>query len=352
MTGSVVSSYTEWDPLEEVIVGRITGGVIATWQDSMFATLPEPSWPICQERGGSPYPPELVASAQRELDGFAARLSQEGVTVRRPDDIDFQVGYATPDWRSDGGLYAAMPRDLLLVIGDIIVEAPLSWRCRYHQVTAFRQLIREYFRLGARWLPAPKPQLTDALFDTTYDPASGGAHYAVTEFEPVFDAADFVRFGRDIIVQRSHVTNLFGIDWLRRAIGPEFRVREIEVNDPHAMHIDATIVPLAPGKLLVNGERYVPNKLFSDWEIRNAPPPELPSDWPLYYSSSWLSMNVLSLDEQTVVVETSERGLHEFLSRWGFECVPVDFRHVYTFGGSFHCTTLDVRRRGALQAFL
>jgi glycine amidinotransferase len=63
-------------------------------------------------------------------------------------------------------------------------------------------------------------------------------------------------------------------------------------------------------------------------------------------------MNVLSLDEQTVVVETSERGLHEFLSRWGFECVPVDFRHVYTFGGSFHCTTLDVRRRGALQAFL
>jgi glycine amidinotransferase len=32
--------------------------------------------------------------------------------------------------------------------------------------------------------------------------------------------------------------------------------------------------------------------------------------------------------------------------------VPVDFRHVYSFGGSFHCVTLDVRRRGSLQRYL
>jgi glycine amidinotransferase len=351
----VVNSSTEWDPLEEVIVGTIAGGVIASWQDSMYSVLPESSWRMFQERGGSPYQAEFIASAQRELDGFAARLSQLGITVTRPDAIDFQAGYATPDWSSAGGLYAAMPRDLLLVIGDIIVEAPLSWRCRYHEVAAFRRLIKQYFRQGARWLPAPKPQLTEALFESApaaHQHTGSAGRYAVTEFEPVFDAADFMRFGRDIIVQRSHVTNSFGIEWLRRAIGPEFRVHEVEVNDPHAMHIDATIVPLAPGKLLVNGERYVPNKLFSDWEVRIAPPPDLPSDWPLYYSSSWLSMNVLSLDEQTVVVERSEHSLREFLTRWGFECVPIDFKHVYTFGGSFHCTTLDVRRRGALQAFL
>lgn len=355
MTELVVNSSTEWDPLEEVIVGVISGGVFASWQESMYATIPESSWLLFQQNGGRPYPAEFVSAAQRELDGFAAALGREGIMVARPDVVDFEVGYATPDWNSRGGLYAAMPRDLLLIVGNIIIEAPLSWRCRYHEIAAYRRLIKQYFDRGARWLPAPKPQLTEALFDSGYDvrrDAEASDRYAITEFEPVFDAADFVRFGRDILVQRSHVTNRAGIDWLQQAIGPEFRLREIEVRDPHAMHIDATIVPLAPGKVLVNGDRYVPNKLLSDWDVRIAPPPDLPNDWPLYYSSSWLSMNILSLDERTVVVERSENTLREFLTNWGFDCIPVEFKHVYTFGGSFHCTTADIRRRGGLETFL
>lgn len=63
-------------------------------------------------------------------------------------------------------------------------------------------------------------------------------------------------------------------------------------------------------------------------------------------------MNVLSLDERTVVVERQEETLIKALRDWGFRCITVDFRHVYTFGGSFHCVTLDVRRRGALRQFL
>jgi glycine amidinotransferase len=46
----------------------------------------------------------------------------------------------------------------------------------------------------------------------------------ITEFEPLVDAGDFMRFGRDILVQRSHVTNRFGIEWVRRLLGDEFRV--------------------------------------------------------------------------------------------------------------------------------
>lgn len=352
-TATTVSSYTEWDPLEEVVVGRLAGGVFPSWQGSMSATMPESSWRLFQERGGSPLPRELVRLAEHELEGFVRRLDREGVTVVRPEPTSHRRRFATPGWTCDGGLYAAMPRDLLMVVGDAIIEAPMSWRCRYHEVDAYRPLIKSYFRRGARWLPGPRPQLADELFDPTYDPgAHSRNHYAVTEFEPVFDAADFVRFGRDILVQRSHVTNELGIRWLQQAVGADFRVRQVAVDDPHAMHIDATIVPLAPGKLLVNGARFVPDELFAGWEIRPAPPPTLPADWPMYFSSSWVSMNLLSLDEQTVVVEAQEQPLIELLSGWGFECIPVDFRHFYTFGGSFHCATLDVRRRGGLRDYL
>ncbi|NEE26467.1 amidinotransferase [Streptomyces sp. SID7982] len=344
-----VNSYTEWDPLEEVIVGRLAGGVFPTWQESMRHTMPESSWQDFQERGGTPYPKKHLEAAERELDAFAEILRAEGVKVVRPDALPQEVPFSTPGWSSKGGLYAGMPRDCLMAVGDAIIEAPMSWRCRYHETDAFRPLIKSYFQRGARWLPAPRPQLTDELWSTG---EADGDRWAVTEFEPVFDAADFLRFGQDIIVQRSHVTNQFGIDWVGRMLGPDFSVTCIDVNDPHAMHIDASIAPLAPGKLLVNPERYVPHRLFEDWDILPAPAPTLPADWPMYFCSPWVSMNVLSLSPDTVVVEAHEEPLIEALTEWGMRCIPVDFRNVYSFGGSFHCVTLDVVRTGSAGKYL
>lgn len=348
---SVVSSCTEWDPLEEVVVGRMSGGVFPTWQSSMRDTMPEESWPVFQSRGGSPLPAAEILAAEEELEGLVDVLEGEGITVVRPEPLDHEATFSTPDWDSAGGLYAAMPRDSLIVIGDTIVEAPLSWRCRYHESAAYRSLLKSYFLRGARWLHAPRPQLTAELF-AAEDGGPEDRAYAVTEFEPVFDAADFMRFGRDIVVQQSHVTNRFGIEWLQRAIGDEFRIHRVAVDDPHAMHIDATLVPLAPGKLLVNPGRFVDHDLFEDWEILEAPAPALPAGWPMYFCSAWVSMNVLSLDPETVVVERQETATIEALEAWGFRCVPVDFRHVYSFGGSFHCVTLDVRRRGGPAEYL
>lgn len=340
-----VRAYTEWDPLDEVIVGRLSGAAFPAWQHSMSATLPKTSWKLFQEHGGSPLPAAEVSAAEEELDALVHLLEARGIAVTRPEPTDCSAGFSTPDWRVSGGFHLGMPRDILMVLGDTIVEAPLSWRCRQHDIDAYRPLIKSYFQRGADWLCAPRPQLTPELFRSGFDAESNDG-YAITEFEPVFDAADFLRFGHDLIVQKSHVTNEFGINWLRRALRGRFDIHHVEVNDRHAMHIDATMAPLAPGRLLVNPERYLPNDLFHDWEILKAPKPTLPPDWPMYFSSPWVSMNVLSLDERTVLVEHHEEPLIEALASWGFECITTPFRHVYTFGGSFHCVTVDVRRRG------
>jgi len=347
-----VSAYTEWEPLEEVVVGTLDGAVFPSWQESMMDTMPKASWEIFKARGGLAYPTSHFNAAQDELEGLVTALQREGITVVRPDGVAHGRPFSTPNWSSSAGLYAAMPRDSLMVIGEAIIEAPMSWRCRYYEADAFRGLIKAYFNRGAGWLAAPKPQLTDQLWIANREPETGAAQWAVTEFEPVFDAADFLRFGEDIIVQRSHTTNMFGIDWLRRAIGKNFRVSVIDVNDPHAMHIDATIAALAPGKMLVNPERFVDGKLFDGWEKMVAPTPALMPNWPMYFCSPWVSMNILSISPDTVIVESHELPLIETLTDWGFRCIPVDFRHVYTFGGSFHCVTLDVRRSGASAKYL
>jgi glycine amidinotransferase len=346
-----VSCHNEWDPLEEAIVGVVEGACVPVWNPALAATMPEEHRAFFAEHGGRPFPAELIAAASRELEELARVLEGEGVTVRRPEPIDFSRPFATPDWRSEAGLYAAMPRDLLLVVGDEIIEAPMAWRCRYHEIDAYRPLLREYFRRGARWTAAPRPLLRDELYDADWErPRAAGEAYVVGESEPTFDAADFVRCGRDLFAQRSHVTNECGIAWLERHLGDGYRIHRLALRDRHPMHIDASFMPLAPGKLLINPERVerVPS-LFRSWSVLTAPHPARTS--PFLMCSAWVNMNVLMLDERRMIVDRDDEGFIRAARGWGFAPIPVGFRSFNEFGGAFHCAVLDVRRRGELRSY-
>jgi glycine amidinotransferase len=346
MSTGPVASHTEWQRLEEVIVGSVEGAAVPRVDPLIRATLPELFETTFGGRSGQQFPADLATAAQHELDAFAGLLEREGVTVRRPDPVDHTQPYATVDWECPAGLYSACPRDSVLVVGDRIIEAPMAYRSRYFETFALRSLFMEYFRGGAHWISAPKPRLTERSF-------AGDGPWCTSDHEPLFDAADFVRFGRDLVVQRSQVTNQPGIDWMARTLGPTYSIHVIEPDDPNAMHLDATVVPLAPGKVLLNPVKLpeVPT-LFRDWEHRYAPPPARPHADPLYFSSAWLSMNLLSLDESTVLVESSESDLIELLRCWGFDVLTCPFRSFNAYGGSFHCATLDVRRDGPLESYL
>ena len=349
----LVNAFNEWDPLEEIIVGVADGAAVPPSHIALKATLPTNQHDFFYRNAGKPFPPEQIEAANRDLKDLVGLLEGEGVRVRRPQALDQMRSFGTPNWKSTG-LYAAMPRDVLLVVGNEIIESPMAWRSRYYETSAYRPLLKEYFHSGARWSAGPKPELRDELYDYDYiEPEEGDpVHYVITEFEPTFDAADFVRCGRDIFAQKSNVTNSFGIEWLRRHLGREYRIHVLEFEDAHPMHIDATLMPLAPGKLLVNPER-VPKipAIFKGWDVFEAPKPVIPDSYTLYMTSKWINMNVIMLDEKRVVVEKSDEPMIACMKRWGFTPLLCSFRNFNAFGGSFHCATLDVRRRGSLQSY-
>ncbi|KMJ45350.1 amidinotransferase [Xenorhabdus khoisanae] len=351
---SPVNAYTEWDPLEEVIVGIVNGARFPAWHMALEPVLPDNQIVNFQRNAGRSFPKEFIESASKELEEFVHILESEGVKVRRPDVQDQSQVFGAPGWASTG-LYCAMPRDILFVIGDNIIECPLAWRSRYFETAAYKSLLKEYFKAGAKWNAAPKPQLTDAQYNFDWEKESKEQQrvvLAVTEFEPTFDAADFYRCGRDIIAQKSHVTNDFGIEWLRRHIGDEYRIHVFEFDDPNPMHIDATFFPIAPGKLLINPKKVskIP-ELFKGWDVLHAPKPIIPDSHPLYMTSKWINMNILMLDENRVIVEKQDEPMIAAMKRWGFTPITCNFRNFNSFGGSFHCATLDVRRRGSLQSY-
>ena len=354
--GSPVRSYTEWDPLEEVIVGHVEDAMLPAWNRINRITYPPGVWETAELRddGGTPYPAGRVAAARDALAELVEVLEGAGVRVRRPEPSRFPQPYGTPDWRVDNGFCAANPRDVLLVVGDDLIEAPMADRGRYFETWPYRPLLLEYFAAGARWTAAPKPRLLDELYHPdARDP--DGAVWITTEVEPTFDAADFVRAGRDIIGQRSHVTNDAGIAWLRRHLGPDYRVHLIDPVWTQAAHIDTTVMPVGPGRMLVNPEHYGPAGLpepFGDWEVLIPPEPVPLAAGGFSTVSSWISMNVLLLDERRVLVERRQGPLQDAFAAWGFEPVLCSFEGFYGFGGSFHCATLDVRRRGELRSYV
>ena len=360
LPASPVMSWTEWDPLEEVVVGRLEGATIPSDHITVTFNLPRAAQPFYRLAAGFRYPAFMKRAAQRELDGFIAVLEAEGIKVRRPDVVDFKRRFRTPNWTARG-FCVACPRDPYMVVGDEIIEAPTCWRTRYFEADAYRPLFKEYFRAGARWTSAPRPQLTDELYDESYRvpdlKAGDPMRYTISEFEPVFDAADFVRCGRDLFVTRSNVTNLLGIAWLRRHLGAGFRIHEIESRCPQPMHIDSTFMPLAPGKVLVNPDYVDIDRLpavLKRWDVLVAPRPDPVEGFMSRISmcSPWTSINVLMLDETRVVVDASQPTLIRALKGWGFDPIPLPFLSYGPFGGSFHCATLDVRRRGELRSYV
>jgi len=358
---SVVNSHNEWDPLEEVVVGRIEDSVFPPRHPYVLGGVPKNLYDFLIILGGLKRRPNsiFVEPAQKELDEFVSILEAEGVVVRRPEIVDHSKRFSTPEWKSKG-YTSSCPRDCFLVIGNEIIEAPMSWRCRYFEPHAYYSLFKEYFGVGAKWTSVPKPPLRNTLYNKNYvvPGENQPIEYVINESEIVFDAADFVRCGKDIFVTKSNVTNSAGIEWLRRHLGDKYNIHIIETLSKQPMHIDTTFVPLGPGKAMIN-PKYIDKKrlpkILNKWDIFDAPEPNIVRGGLLNEHASmcsmWLNMNVLFLDEERVIVEKSQQSMIKALKNWGLKPIACNFLNFNPYGGAFHCATLDVRRKGILQSY-
>jgi len=343
-----VSAHNEWDRLEEVIVGRADFACLPHYDDPAAYSCADVTdvgefRRMLNIQLDSTYGPERITAANKALDELAAFFESEGVTVRRPDPIPFNRPWTTPLWTMNSGYNCCHPRDIFMIIGDTILETPTSSRERYFENWAYKSIMKEYFARGARWIAAPKPAIPDELYSND----EVAYPFNLTDFEPCFDAADFVRCGKDIVGHLSHVTTLSGAEWLRRTLGPDYNVHLVKSNNPHALHIDTTFMPLAPRRVLVNPDFMDMNSIpdaLRDWEFLVAPEPIEHPYSVRGFVSKWVAINVVSLDEKHVLVDRLQKPLIRALKDGGFEPIPFDLSPVYAFGGGLHCVTLDIRR--------
>lgn len=345
-TPPVVHSHNEWDPLEEIIVGIVDHARLPRPDPGLHA-LEFYDLEDASQIPSGPFSPRVLGETAEDLERLAEALTGLGVVVRRPEPMDHARVFSTPDWESDG-FFNYCPRDTMLVLGDTIIETPMVLRARQHENLAYRTLLREYFNSGARWISAPKPRLLDSVYRMPQ-----GFDIAIDESEPMFDAANVARCGRDLFYLVSDSGNLAGAKWLASTVGPEYRVHACE-RLRNTIHIDTTVVLIRPGLALVPAQYVTPDNL----------PPALRT-WDVVYvedmvdvpsterqaSSKWLGLNLLMVNPTLAIVDRHQDGLRRELERSGIDTLPLELRHGRVLGGGFHCVTLDIRRRGTLESY-
>ena len=346
---SVVWSCNEWDPLEEVIVGNPLGARFPTSDPStQLAEFPGRS---LEEIPQGPFPQRIIEETEEDLNAFVAVLEKLGITVKRPETWPHEAKFSTIHWESEG-YYNYCPRDVLLVVGDQIIETPTVIRSRAQESFSYRKMMVDYLRSGAKWFSAPKPMLLDSLFEVDLDKPTP------RNDEPAFDAANVLRLGQDLIYLVSSTGNEMGGQWLQTILGDAFRVHFLK-DVYYGSHIDSTFVALRPGLMLCNPARVndgtVPD-ILKQWEVIYSPPMENTDKFDADYlsrsiGSKWIDMNLFSINPNLVVVDQGQTALIKLLEKHGLDVIPLKLRHSKMLGGGFHCITLDIRRSGTLKRY-
>lgn len=338
---SKVNAYTEWGTLKEVILGNAENARIPTVKKHDIHCVDYANYESINDLPGGYYPDPVIEETKEDLDLWQKQLENAGVKVLRPDIVQTDKIHATPLWQSDG-YYNYCPRDTAIIVGDTIIETPLPLRARYFETFAYRNIFKNYARNGSKWISAPKAELVDELYDRT-----DLSKPTLTDYEPAFDAANIMKCGKDLFYLVSNSGNRFGAQWLQTTLGDKYRVHVLD-NVYAFVHLDTTLIPLAPGVVLLNAKRVGEHNCpayFKNWKkLYFNDPVETPYVDHWAPASPWLGMNVVSITETLVAVEERQTHLIKLLEDNGFDVMRVRMRHCRTLSGGPHCATLDTVR--------
>ena len=284
------ASHANWpttDPVFDLESER------TTWKETAVPSGPVPQW--------------IIDETNEDLDLLADTLQDLDVEVLRPKKLNFQ---------SMDGLYNYCPRDRFLVYGSTVVDPAMMYPCRDMEAQCYDHLLAD----AAKLLHMPRDQ------------------------GMVMDAANVCRLNGKMLFLESMSGNRAAYQWLC----DQFPGVDMEMCNFYAgVHIDSTIVPLREGLVLLNAGRVtfdtVP-QVFDGWHKIWVSEVVAQDFYQYPYASKWIAINMLVVDEHTVICDAAQTDLIKTLKAYQIEAVPLKLRHSRTLGGGFHCVTLDLIR--------
>jgi glycine amidinotransferase/scyllo-inosamine-4-phosphate amidinotransferase 1 len=344
---NIINSYTSWQPLEEVIVGR-------AYTPDYFDFIEN-----TQVRNQLQ---QILSETEEDLAGLQKTIEQFGARVRRPNlpNKDNFVWHQT-----EGGgapLPPLTPRDWQITLGNHLLRVlpmqELDSLCEEYELAQPGSVINPH---GSQWDP-----------DCVLNQAS---------------ASCIVRVGRDVFFDNSEFLKPEQSRWIvDNVLGSEYRIHEA-ITDGHG---DAVFAILKPGVLL-SSKHDVSLNLSADfpgwdvckiwdssiwaamevgkfkyeqspgaWYVQGQTPTAEFSEFVNTYLTKWtgfvaetvFDVNCLVLDENHVIFSAYNKEVFDYCRKHRIEPIISELRHSYFWDGGISCCTQDIRRRGSLETYL
>ena len=339
-----VNSFTSWQPLEEVIVGRAyTPDYFDHIED---ATVRDQLQHILYE-------------TNEDLDNLQRTIEQYGAVVRRPDLYDKKLFQLDQTIMKFAPLPPLTPRDWQITLGNKLL--------RVLPIKELDSICNSYGN------SVVNPHGDD------WDPncVLNGA-----------SASCIVRVGRDIFFDNSDFLTAKQSTWIKENVlnDQDYRFHECQTEG----HGDAVFAILKPGVILstyhaddldlesefpgwdflklndpsiraaMNVGKFKEENFNGAWYIQDQKPtPEFSnfvdeylSKWVGYVSETVFDVNCLVLDEENVIFSAYNKTVFDFCEKHGINPIVCELRHSYFWDGGISCCTQDIRRRGGLETYL
>lgn len=344
---AVVQSYTSWQPLEEVIVGRV-------YTPEYFDFIQDASVKNQLSR--------ILDESTEDLDNLQRTIEQYGATVRRPDLPDVKQWQQQQLDLGEAPIPPLTPRDWQITMGEKLL--------RVLNVPEMNTICADY----ARQQPG-----------CVVDPHRGN-------YDPDHDmvncvASCIVRVGTDVFFDDSEWLTDAQMNWIRdNVLDSRYRIQRAKTNG----HGDAVFAILKPGVIIssmhdadINYEHSFPGwevcrvrdasimawmevgkfkyENFNErWYVQGAEPTQEFSRFVDTYLNKWtgfvketvFDVNCLVLDEQHVIFSAYNKLVFDYCKKHRIEPIICELRHKYFFDGGISCCTQDIRRRGPLETYL
>ena len=266
----MIHSNTSFGKLKEVIVGRelqfdrriIDITFKQFYKESLGQELYEKRF------DGYKINADAIVKRNYDLDNLALILKNKGIIVHRPKPIKKVSIFQTPTFKSEVSS-ANNVRDITLVYNDYVIETPTYVRNRYFENMALYDIFNQVYDNGngGKWIKAPNTQLTEHTIDLIDWKQKRDFSNIPSNYEMAIDGAQFLRIGKDVIVNVTTYNHYLGFKWVK-SFFPQTDFHIISIADNH---IDGALICLRPGIFLVdpkyrNIKDYLPSK-FKSWKL-------------------------------------------------------------------------------------
>lgn len=353
--------YTEYDPLEEVIVADsyLPGDLDHLFPNKSLSNFNR-----------------ILEETKQDFDKLADFLKQGGIKVHRPQVMRYPDHIRMSDFDVRFPMGPIVPRDQYKVQGKTILQTYTSLTDRYFDGLSYYKIFSDMFGDGYNWISQPSPPLVDVTPEDVWY-VSGEIYHTRLKDRLLYHTATMFSVGDKIIMNSRGPGNALGFEWIKRNLLDFEIVENLGTCVSNYGHIDHGFIMIDDGTVIHAGIQWVPLALrhLKLIDVRNfiADPnlDQYKKDyvqaggrynlvWMEKYLGNWrgysqdvcFDLNVLVVDRNNIVFSRPIPELFKYLKTFGVDCHVCEQRHTLYWEGGVHCFTLDTKRRGGRRCII